>query len=56
MFLLSHSRLDRDYNAALNILSEGNRIISSGTDDYRRGGDVRPPLGGVASETFKITN
>lgn len=35
-------KLDRDLNASINILNEGYKIISSGTDDYRRGDKIRP--------------
>ena len=48
--------LDRDLNAAKNILKEGNKIISSGTDDYRRGDKLRPVLIGTIYETSKILN
>lgn len=34
--------LDRDLNAAKNILKEGNKIISSGTGDYTDGAQIRP--------------
>lgn len=34
--------LDRDTNAAMNILSEGLKNISSGTGDYTDGVDIRP--------------
>jgi putative transposase len=48
--------LDRDLNASINILNEGNKIISSGTDDYRRGDEIRPAIAGTIDETFKILN
>jgi putative transposase len=47
------SKLDRDLNASKNILKEGIKIISSGTDDYRRGDEIRPVLTGAISETSK---
>jgi putative transposase len=47
------SKLDRDLNASKNILKEGFKNISSGTDDYRRGDEIRPVLTGTIGETFK---
>jgi putative transposase len=46
--------LDRDFNAATNILNEGYRInISVGTTDYERGDQIRPEKSGVIYETLK---
>jgi putative transposase len=43
---------DRDLNASKNILKEGIKI-SLGTNDYRRGDEIRPVLTGIIGETFK---
>jgi len=51
-----HTKLDRDFNASKNILNEGYKIISSGIDDYRSGGEIRPTLVGTTDETSKILN
>jgi putative transposase len=50
------TKLDRDLNASKNILNEGYKIISSGIDDYRSGGEIRPTLVGTTCETSKILN
>ena len=47
------TKLDRDFNASKNILKEGIKIISSGTDDYRHGAQIRPVLTGKSFEVFK---
>lgn len=47
------TKLDRDFNASKNILKEGIKIISSGTDDYRHGAQIRPVLTGKSVEVFK---
>jgi putative transposase len=46
-------KLDRDLNASKNILKEGIKIISSGTDDYRCGDEIRPTNVGTIGETSK---
>jgi putative transposase len=51
-----NTKLDRDLNASINILKEGNKILSSGTDDYRRGDEIRPTSVGTIGETSKILN
>lgn len=51
-----NTKLDRDLNASINILNEGNKILSSGTDDYRRGDEIRPATAGTIDETSKILN
>lgn len=50
------TKLDRDLNASLNILKEGYKIISSGTDDNRRGDEIRPISIGTIGETSKFQN
>jgi putative transposase len=51
-----NTKLDRDLNASKNILNEGYKIILSGIDDYRSGGEIRPTLVGTTDETSKILN
>jgi len=48
-----NTKLDRDVNAAKNILKEGNKILSDGMSDYRSGGKIRPLKNGSTDETFK---
>jgi len=48
-----NTKLDRDLNASKNILKEGIKVISSGTDDYRRGDEISPVLTGTIGETSK---
>ena len=40
----------------MQVINEGNKIISSGTDDYRRGDEIRPATAGTIDETSKILN
>jgi putative transposase len=47
------TKLDRDLNASKNILKEGIKIISLGTNDHRRGDEIRPVLTGTIRETSK---
>jgi putative transposase len=49
-----NTKLDRDYNASINILNEGYKIISDGTSDYRSGGEIRPNLFGTTDEISKV--
>lgn len=51
-----NTKLNRDLNASINILNEGYKLISSGTDDYRSGGKIRPTSVGTTDETFKVLN
>ena len=39
-----------------NIQIKGYKQTSSGTDDYRRGDEIRPTIVGTINETFKILN
>ena len=36
--------------------NEGYKLISSGTDDYRSGGKIRPTKVGTTDETSKVLN
>jgi putative transposase len=47
------THLDRDLNASINILREGYKQISLGTNDHRSGGQIRPTLVGTTVETSK---
>jgi len=47
------TKLDRDLNASKNILKEGIKNISLGTNDCRRGDEIRPVLTGKIRETSK---
>jgi len=49
-----NTKLDRDLNASKNILNEGCKVISLGTNDYRSRGEIRPTLVGTTDETFKV--
>jgi putative transposase len=51
-----NTKLDRDLNASKNILNEGYKLISSGIDDYRSRGEIRPTLVGTTDETSKVLN
>ena len=51
--------LDRDVNAAKNILTRGLTILSSATDDYRHGAEIRldkptKDLTSISNEVSKI--
>ena len=48
-----NTKLDRDLNASKNILKEGIKTLSFGTDDYRHGAQIRPVLTGTGDEVFK---
>ena len=48
-----NTKLDRDLNASKNILKEGIKNISLGTNDYRHGAQIRPVLTGKSVEVFK---
>ena len=48
-----NTKLDRDLNASKNILKEGIKNISLGTNDHRCGDEIRPVLTGKIGETSK---
>jgi transposase len=48
-----NTELDRDLNASKNILKEGIKTLSFGTDDYRHGALIRPVLTGTSDEVLK---
>jgi putative transposase len=48
-----NTELDRDLNASKNILKEGIKTLSSGTDDYRHEAQIRPVSTGTSVEVFK---
>jgi len=43
-------------NQMKNIQIKGYKQTSSGTDDYRRGDEIRPTIVGTINEAFKILN
>jgi putative transposase len=50
------TKLDRDLNASKNILKEGYKHKSLGTNDNRRGDEIRPTSVGTIGETSKTLN
>ena len=51
---ICNAKHDRDINAAINIENEGHKILSLGTNDHRRGDQIRPAFAGTIDETSKV--